>query len=177
MSIRRLSTREVYRNRWMAVREDEVERDNGTRGLYSVVEKHDSAIVLATEDGCVFLIEQFRYPIGERSLEFPQGSLERNGIPPVEIAHAELKEETGIEAASLEHLGEIIIAVGYSNQRTHAFLATGLQHGLNKPDAEEHDLKLLRVTVTEFEQLLRENKIRDAQTLAAWTLYRSRYPN
>ncbi len=174
MTIRRLSTREVYRNRWMVVREDEVERDNGARGIYGVVEKHDSAIVIAMEDGCVFLVEQFRYPIGERSLEFPQGSLEDNGVDSSEIARVELREETGIEAASLEPLGEIVIAIGYSNQKTNAFLARDLRHGASTPEAEEHDLKVLKVSVPEFEQLLRENKIKDAQTMAAWALYKSR---
>lgn len=175
MTIRRLSTREVYRNRWMVVHEDEIERDNGIRGIYGVVEKRPSAIVIAIERDDLFLIEQFRYPIGGRSLEFPQGSLEQDGIPPVEIARAELSEETGIEAANFELLGEIIIAIGYSNQRTHAFLATGLRHGINAPDVEEHDLTLRKVSIVKFEQLLRENKIKDAQTMAAWALYRTRH--
>ena len=76
MTIRRLKTREVYRNPWMAVREDEIERNNGTRGIYGVVEKHDSAIIIPIEGSNVVLVEQFRYPISERSVEFPQGSLE-----------------------------------------------------------------------------------------------------
>ncbi len=175
MSIRRLSTREVYRNRWMTVREDQVERDNGITGVYGVVEKRDSAIVLAIEDGQVYLVEQFRYPIGERSLEFPQGSLEQDGIDPREIARAELREETGIQADELEYLGEIVIAIGYSNQKTHAFVATGLRHGKSTPESEEHDLKVLAVSLEELERLIGENKIKDAQTLAAWTLYKTRH--
>jgi 8-oxo-dGTP pyrophosphatase MutT (NUDIX family) len=160
----------------MVVREDEVERDNGTRGIYGVVEKYDSAIVIAVEAEQLFLIEQFRYPIGECSLEFPQGSLEQNDIPPMEIARDELKEETGIEATHFEYLGEIIIAIGYSNQKTHAFVATGLQQGLSRPEAEEDDLKVRKVSIREFEELLRDNVIRDSQTLAAWALYRMRHP-
>ena len=174
MTIRRLSTREVYRNPWMSVREDEVERSNGTRGIYGVVEKHDSAIIIAIEDVHLILVEQFRYPIGERSLEFPQGSLEQSGLDPLEIARGELREETGIQPDHLEYLGEIFIAIGYSGQKTHAFLATGLKHGPNSPDDEEHDLKVLKIGVSEFEQLIRENKIKDAQTLAAWALYKTR---
>ena len=45
MTIRQVSSRVVYRNRWMTVREDEIERDNGSRGIYGVVEKFDGAIV------------------------------------------------------------------------------------------------------------------------------------
>ena len=134
MSIRQLSSHVVYQNRWMTVREDEIERANGHRGIYSVVEKHDSAIVLAIEDERIFLVDQYRYSIGERSLEFPQGSLEQNGIDPREIARGELLGETGIEAAQFEPLGEITIAIGYSNQKTTAFLATGLSQGGARPD-------------------------------------------
>ncbi len=76
MTIRQLSSRVVYTNLWMTVREDEIERDNGTRGIYGVVEKCDSAIVLAIDSESIYLVEQYRYPIGAKSLEFPQGSLE-----------------------------------------------------------------------------------------------------
>jgi len=174
MTIRRLKTREVYRNPWMAVREDEIERNNGTRGIYGVVEKHDSAIIIPIEGSNVVLVEQFRYPISERSVECPQGSLEKD-LEPIEIARRELREETGIEAGSLAYLGEVIIAIGYSGQKTHAFVAKQLQHGPSSPDVEEHDLRVLQVSVAAFEQLISENKIKDAQTLAAWTLYKAKF--
>ena len=102
MTIRQLSSRVVYRNTWMTVREDEIERDNGARGIYGVVEKYDSAIILPIDGDQVYLVEQYRYPIGENSLEFPQGSLEQNGIDPVEIAREELQAETGLVAERLE---------------------------------------------------------------------------
>lgn len=174
VTIRRLKTREVYRNPWMAVREDEIERNNGTRGIYGVVEKSDSAIIVPIEGSDVILVEQFRYPISEQSVEFPQGSLENNSLEPLEIARRELREETGIDAGSFEYLGEIIIAIGYSGQKTHAFVARELMHGPSAPDLEEHDLKILRVSIPELERLILENKIKDAQTLAAWALYKTK---
>jgi len=176
VSIRQLSSRVVYHNPWMTVREDEVERDNGQRGIYGVVEKHDSAVILPIDGGHIYLVEQFRYAIGRRSLELPQGSLERSGPAPEEIAREELEQETGIVAAKLELLGSFIIAIGYSNQRDYAFLATGLKVGTRRPDREEHDLMLHRLTLSEFEQKVRDNTIDDAQTLAAWAFYRARYP-
>ena len=88
MTIRRVSSRVVYRNRWMTVREDEIERNNGVRGIYGVVEKSDSAIVIAIEADSIYLVEQYRYPLGVKSLEFPQGSLERGDVDPPEIARA-----------------------------------------------------------------------------------------
>ena len=174
MTIRQLSSRVVYRNTWMTVREDEVERDNGARGIYGVIEKYDSAIILPIDGDQVYLIEQFRYPIGVTSLEFPQSSLEKNGIDPLEIARDELRAETGLVAASLEYLGEIYIACGYSNQKTYAFIATGLTQAARKPDVEEHDLVVRNVSLAELRQLIRDNVIKDAQTLAAWALYQAR---
>ena len=175
MSIRRLSTRVVYRNPWMTVREDEIERDNGQRGIYGVVEKHDSAVILPVDGDRIYLVEQFRYPIGRRSLELPQGSLEADGLEPEAIARAELLQETGIVAVRMELLGAFNIAVGYSNQRDYVFLATGLSLGPRSPDREEHDLVLHRVSLEEFQEKIRNNLIDDAQTLAAWAFYRARY--
>jgi 8-oxo-dGTP pyrophosphatase MutT (NUDIX family) len=158
----------------MTVREDEIERDNGARGIYGVVEKFDSAIVLAIDGDSIHLVEQFRYALGVNSLEFPQGSLERNDVDPAQIAREELQAETGLMAGKLEYLGEIYIACGYANQKTHAFLATGLSQAAGERDVEEHDLAVRKVSLTELQRLLRENIIKDAQTLAAWALYQER---
>ena len=174
MTIRQLSTRVVYRNTWMTVREDEIERNNGTRGIYGVIEKCDSAIILPIANGQVYLVEQYRYPIGANSLEFPQGSLERNDVDPAEIARDELQAETGLVANQLEYLGEIHIACGYADQKTYAFLATGLSPMTGQPDVEEHDLEVRKMSLVQLRQLIRDNIIKDAQTLAAWGLYLTR---
>jgi ADP-ribose pyrophosphatase len=175
VSIRQVSSRVVYRNPWMTVREDQVERDNGQSGIYGIVEKYDSAVILPIDGDYIYLVEQFRYPIGRRSLELPQGSLEAAGLEPEVIARQELLQETGIVASSLKLLGAFNIAVGYSNQRDYAFLATGLTMGPRTPDREEHDLVLHRVSLEEFREKIRNNAIDDAQTLAAWAFYLARY--
>jgi len=54
MSIKTLSSREVYRNRWLRLREDQVERSNGVHGIYSVVDKDDCAIILPIQDDTVY---------------------------------------------------------------------------------------------------------------------------
>ena len=60
-TITTLSSREVYRNPWMRVREDEILRSNGERGIFGVAEKDDAAIILPMDHGRVWLVEQFRY--------------------------------------------------------------------------------------------------------------------
>ena len=178
-SIRTLSTREVYRNPWLSLREDEILRSNGKPGIYSVVDKDDAAIIIpldlnvadAEDGGRVWLVEQFRYTIQERCLELPQGGWEMSGIDPEELARGELKEELGLHAAKMIYLGTIWIAYGFANQKQHVFLATGLTPTETDPDPEEHDLVAHSVTISEFEKMMLDGVIRDSCTLSAWNLY------
>ena len=89
----------------MRVREDEILRSNGEKGIYGVVEKHDGAIILPIEDGRIWLVEQFRYTIQQRALELPQGGWEDGDRRPEELARGELKEELGLGAAEMIYLG------------------------------------------------------------------------
>lgn len=94
VSIKTLSTRLIYENRWLRLREDSIARDDGSSGLYSVVEKPDFAVIAALEGDGMYLVEQFRYPVGARFWELPQGSLEDDPTAdPLKIARAELREE------------------------------------------------------------------------------------
>jgi 8-oxo-dGTP pyrophosphatase MutT (NUDIX family) len=170
-SIATLSSREVYRNRWMRVREDEILRSNGQKGIYGVVEKNDGAIILPIEDGRVWLVEQFRYTIQEQALELPQGTWEREIEDPEELARGELQEELGLKATQMIHLGALWIAYGFTRQREHVFLATGLSPAEKNPDAEEHDLVVHSVPIREFERMMLDGTIRDECTVAAWGLY------
>ena len=170
-TIATLSTREVYRNRWMRVREDEILRSNGQKGIYGVVEKHDGAIILPIEDGRVWLVEQFRYTIQEQALELPQGTWEREIEDPEELARGELQEELGLKAAQMIHLGTLWVAYGFAHQREHLFLASGLSPAEKNPDAEEHDLVVHSVSIPEFERMMLDGTIRDECTVAAWGLY------
>lgn len=170
-TITTLSSREVYRNHWMRVREDEILRSNGQRGIYGVVDKHDSAIILPVENGRIWLVEQFRYTIEERALELPQGSWEMEIDSPEDLARGELGEELGLNAAQMTALGTLWIAYGLCRQKQHVFLATNLMPTTKKPDAEEHDLVVPSVLVEEFEQMMIDGRIRDNCTVAAWGLY------
>lgn len=170
-TIKTLSSREVYRNNWMRVREDEILRSNGKKGIYGVVEKHDCAIILPIDKGRVWLVEQFRYTIQERAIELPQGGWEEEVESPERLARGELLEETGLRAAEMVNLGSMWIAYGYSRQLQHVFLATGLTQAETDRDEEEHDLVVRSVTVEEFEQMMLDGVIRDMCTIAAWGFY------
>ncbi len=170
-SITTLHSREVYRNPWMRVREDEILRSNGQKGIYGVVEKDDAAIILPIDQGRIWLVEQFRYTIQERALELPQGGWEMAVDSPEKLARGELREELGLEAATMTYLGTLWIAYGFNRQKQHVYLATGLTHRERQPDPEEHDLTIHCIAVDEFEQRIFDGRIRDGCTVAAWGLY------
>jgi ADP-ribose pyrophosphatase len=124
-AIETTGTRIVYENRWMRLREDTVRRQDGSSGIYSVVEKPDFVVVPVEADGRLHLVEQFRYPVQGRYWEFPQGSCEQTpGADPLDIGRGELREETGLEADELTYAGHLLEACGY-----HIFVATGLRRG------------------------------------------------
>jgi 8-oxo-dGTP pyrophosphatase MutT (NUDIX family) len=179
-TIQTLSTREVYRNPWMRLREDQILRSNGRQGIYGVVEKDDAAIIIPLDDRAtsngnseprIWLVEQFRYTIEERAIELPQGGWEMEVANPEDLARGELKEETGLHAAQMTCLGWNWIAYGFTRQKQHVFLATGLTQQEKDPDPEEHDLIVRSVPVEEFESMILDGKIRDNCTLAAWGMY------
>ncbi|HEY1809594.1 MAG TPA: NUDIX hydrolase [Acidobacteriaceae bacterium] len=172
MSIRTLSSREIYRNPWLRLREDAIERNNGALGIYGVVEKDDCAVIIPIEGDTLYLVEQFRYTIQQRSLELPQGGWETADVDPEELARGELREETGLIAQTMTRLGAIWIAYGFARQKQHVFLATGLTPAGADPDPEEQDLVLRTAAIADFEQMLLDGTIQDGCTLAAWALYR-----
>ena len=176
MSIKTISSREVYRNPWTRVREDVIERANGQRGIYGVVDKDPACIVIplevTAEGEFVYLIEQFRYTVGGRYAEFPQGGWEIAEVVPEELARGELREETGLTAERMTSLATLQIAYGVMNQKHHVFLAEGLTMGEHDRDAEEHDLAVRRVSVAEFETMVLDGTIVDNCSVAAWGLYR-----
>ncbi len=170
-TITTLSSREIYRNPWMRLREDQILRSNGKQGIYGVVEKDDAAIIIPVDRGHVWLVEQFRYTIEERALELPQGGWEMEVENPEELARGELKEEIGLIAAQMTYLGWLWIAYGFTRQKHHVFLASGLTETEKDPDPEEHDLEVRSLTIDEFETRMLDGTIRDNCTLAAWGLY------
>ncbi|HEY1986492.1 MAG TPA: NUDIX hydrolase [Terracidiphilus sp.] len=170
-SITTLGSREIYRNQWMRLREDDILRSNGKRGIYGVVEKDEAAIIIPIESDRVWLVEQFRYTIQMRAWELPQGGWERAIDNPEELARGELREELGINAERMTCLGSTWIAYGFTRQKQHVYLATGLTHGTQQLDPEEHDLVVRSVPIAEFEQMMFDGVIRDSSTLAAWALY------
>ncbi|MBC7801335.1 MAG: NUDIX hydrolase [Gemmatimonadaceae bacterium] len=174
MDITTTSTRIVYENRWMRVREDTVRRRDGSEGLYGVVEKPDFVVIAPVEaDGRLHLVQQFRYAVGGRYWELPQGSWESApGVDPTQVARGELREETGLDAAEMLSAGHLFQGYGYATQGYHIFLARGLSRNDAEREHEEQDLVTHLFAAAEVERMVRDGDIKDATTVAALGLLR-----
>lgn len=155
----------------MTVREDGIRRADGSTGIYGVIDKPAYALVIPLDGDRLHLVEQFRYPLGVRRWEFPQGTApDRADVEPLELAVRELREETGLIAGKMADLGLLDVAAGMSSQRGRVFLATDLTEGPHEREHEEQDMCTAWFTRAEFERLVATGEITDAQSVAAYTL-------
>jgi 8-oxo-dGTP pyrophosphatase MutT (NUDIX family) len=173
--LRVTASRLVYENRWMRLREDETVHADGTPGIYSVVEKGPAAVVLPCEGEQLWLVNQYRHPVGERFWELPQGGWEdRPDADPEAVARGELAEETGLRAGRMERLGRLFYNYGISTQRFDVWHATDLTPGEQALEATEQGLIVQRFPLGEVEAMVRDGRIGDAATVAALGLLRLR---
>lgn len=172
--IETLSTREVYKNKWMRVREDRIRRPDGSESIYGVVEKPDFAVIAARDDaGRLYLVQQYRYAVGERRWEFSQGAWEHApDADPLDLARGELKEETGLTAGTLVHAGRLFQAYGYATQAGDVYLATDLTEGAPEREVDEQDMISAAFPLAEVERMIADGEIADCITVAAFGLLR-----
>jgi 8-oxo-dGTP pyrophosphatase MutT (NUDIX family) len=159
---KRLSSRPIYENPWIAVREDQVLRPDGNPGIYGVVHIQHWAIgvVPLTADGDTFLVGQYRYTLDHYSWEIPEGGGEHTETP-LAAAQRELREEAGITATGWTYLGEAHLSNSVSDEVGCVFLAEGLTFGEAEPDGTE-DLQLRRVPFEEAVRMALTGEISDA---------------
>jgi 8-oxo-dGTP pyrophosphatase MutT (NUDIX family) len=169
-----LGSRIVYENRWLSLREDRIRRQDGSEGIYGVVDKPPFALVVPWDGELLHLVGQWRYTVGRFGWEFPQGALEgRPDAAMEEVARTELAEETGLRAGKLERIGDLYAAYGFSSQAYSVFLATDLEQGPPSPEPEEQGLVTRTVTLPEFEEMMRSGEIVDSHSVAAYGLLRA----
>ncbi|SRR5216684_2749031 len=159
---------------WFGLRlvRDEVEGLDGERFEYTYVDHPGSVIVVPRlVSGEYVLVEQYRYPIRQRSLEFPAGAYD-TAERAAETARRELLEETSLHAGELHELGRIAPSNGFCSEWMIVFLADGLT---GTPDPHTITTARERHTVTAVGELrmidyIRDGRITDGATLAALTL-------
>jgi 8-oxo-dGTP pyrophosphatase MutT (NUDIX family) len=160
-------SRPVYENAWIAVREDSVVRPDGTPGVYGVVHfKHPAIGVLPVDDReRVWLVGQYRYPLGAYSWEIPEGG-GHDGETPEDAARRELREETGLTAERLEPTGVAHLSNSVSDEVAYLFRATGLVAGPSAPEGTER-LEVRLFEWGEARAMLDRGEITDSMTVIA----------
>lgn len=162
-----LESREVYRNQWMTVREDQVITPTGTPGIYGVVSKSLAlGVVAIDQQDRVVLVGQWRYPHDRWSWELPEGGRDGDEDPLVGIQR-ELAEEAGLAASRWERLTEQPIALSNSmtDELALLWLATDLvAHEVASEDPTE-DLRVTRVPFGEAVAACLDGRIEDAMTI------------
>lgn len=171
---RRLSSRNVYDNAWISLREDQVVRPDGEHGIYGVMHFKNVAVgVLAIEDEYIYLVGQYRYPLDKYSWEIPEGGCPE-GEDLLRAAQRELEEETGLRAAKWEKLGEAHLSNSVSDERAIWYIATELAQGEHRPEGTER-LNIRRVTFKEALNMALTGEITDALSLLAIMHYQIEY--
>jgi ADP-ribose pyrophosphatase len=156
---------EIYRGKRFSVEKKIVTYPDGRERERLLIHPGDAVAVLPIgEDGCCYLIRQYRFSLDAFIYEVPAGTIEP-GETPLETAHRELVEETGMQALTFIPRGFIHTTPGFTDERIHLFEA----HGLTPSDAyhpdEDEVIELGRFPLAEVEAMIADGRINDAKTI------------
>lgn len=152
----------TYENPWIRVEHRDVINPAGYPGVYGVVQFKNKAIgiVPVDDDGFVYLVGQYRYPLDEYSWEIPEGG-GPIGEDPLAAAQRELKEETGLTADRWQQIGRVHTSNSVTDEEGFVFLAQGLIQGEPQPE-ETEELVLRCVPLAEAVAMVMRSEITDS---------------
>ncbi len=155
------TSRQVYEDPWVSLRQDQVTRPDGKPGTFCVVHIKPGVSVLALDDeGRVYLAEEFRYGVGRTTLEVVSGGRDADEDP-LEAARRELKEELGIEAVDWVDLGPVDPFTSMVVSPARLFLARGLRFGEHDREGTEQ-IHTVRMPLNEAVAAVMDGRITHA---------------
>lgn len=168
--IKLINSTTVYKGDWLTLRKDEIIRPNGQKGTYEIVERKDAVMIVPKLDDKFILINVYRYPVKDYSLEFPQGFMAENETPE-QSGRRELQEEINYDTEKLTFLGTVWSWPGLLTQKLHIFLGEELKQSYLPPDELETIKTIETISYEEIIKLIKEGKIRNTATIAAIQFY------
>jgi len=166
-----IESRRVHTGRVISLDIDSVRYPDGTTGELEMIRHPGASAVLpfltepTAANAEVLLLRQYRYAADGYLYEVPAGRLEPNEDP-IACASRELREETGCSASSMTHLTTIYTTPGFTDERIHLFMATGLTRGVAAPERDEF-IEAITCPLAEALRLIERGEIRDAKTVIA----------
>lgn len=161
------SSRLVYGNRWIQVREDRVRLPNGVFTPYGVVQAAGAVGVLPFVDPeHVLMVRQYRYVAGHTTWEMPTGAIDP-GEAPEDAARRELREEAGHDARRLQPLGGFVSSKSVVDERVLLYLGDDL---VPAPDARPDATEIIEVHTLAWADVLQmvlDGEIEDSMTAVA----------
>lgn len=161
------SSRIVYDNKWISVREDQVIDPNGNHTIYGVVSPKVIAvgIIPLDNDQNTWLVGQYRYPHEKYSWEIIEGGCPK-GTDPLASAQRELLEEAGIIAQEWTHFLTFHTSNCFTDEVAHVWLARQLSFSTPQPDDDEK-LKVVKIPLNEVIDYVMNGKITDGITICS----------
>lgn len=158
-----LSSKYVYENKFITVKEDKVVRHNEAY-TYLSVERDDAVVIIPiTPSGKILFLKHYRYPVEQVTLELPMGGID-TGESPIEAAGRELREETGIGCTKMEEAGFFFPLSALTSQKVHVVTAILSEEDINKAVLNPHEDEILGI------QFIDKNKIKMEEILCGLTL-------
>ena len=167
-----LRSETLMKGRAFTIRRDYLKTPDGRETKFDIVDHGGSVVIIPFDgDGNLLFVKQYRHAAGMDMLELPAGT--RDGDEPFEVCAArEIREETGMEAGKLIHVGSFYLAPGYSTEYMGVFLATDLKHNPLEADDDEF-LSVEKIPVKEALRMAEHGEMPDAKSLAALLMARS----
>lgn len=168
MSLGKRSGRRVYSGRVINLDVDVVEFPNGSTGELELFRHPGASAVIPFltdpegDDPQILLIKQYRYAADGFLYEIPAGRLDA-GEDPETCARRELREETGCTAKSIRHLYTMYTTPGFTDERIHLFMATGLEQGDTAHEADEF-LSVEPVRLSKALEMVKSGELKDGKT-------------
>lgn len=163
-----VGSRRMYTGRILNLDVDQVRFPNGSIGELEMIRHPGASAVVpflsdpAGADPQLMLIRQYRYAAGGYLYEIPAGRLEP-GEEPILCARRELQEETGCTAERVEHMYTLYTTPGFTDEKIHVFLATGLMRGATRHEADEF-MEVETVALSQALTMIEDGAIQDAKT-------------